>query len=299
MKILQYIKSNTQKIYRRYRLHDYINSDLITGDDFLPTKSELMSYDKLLVSDPRSSYALVSLAKDLGLPIVYDRTDNWSYLNSDTLNLRIKDYAISKIEEEYVINNADKITYSSYTLAPNKINSLYVPNGGDYNLQYTHKGNTKIATYIGYQSNKLDIELIQKLASFNPDWKFEIYLGVLTDIPGDNISVHSFIPKDKLNAMLLKCKLGIIAFKPSAWTEGMLPLKVHDYINNSLDVVYSNVPGIKGESNISKLCSELDINNLDLDSYLDKYNKNDWESISELYSWDKILNDIAIYLELK
>lgn len=265
--------------YRRVRLSEYLKKKY--GDRYLcidPLKDifkipKLGSNNIIIFSRPILKQNMLTLLKK-GNKLIYERTDNWKVC-SDTYDERDLQH----------VNSVDIVTNSArYLYEESKKyneNSYFIPNGCkeynyvDYNIQ---KYETKTAIYIGNHLNKVDCELIDSIAKRNPNWNIHFYSPEHHTFTSNNVIIKDYIDDETdLYKELRKCHIGLIPFIQGEWTNGMLPLKLLQYQNAHLPILYTNCPEAKYWDNT------IEYSNQPLDDILqskfnfDQYNgKLDW-----------------------
>ena len=207
-----------------------------------------------------------------GAKLIYDRTDNWSDL-SEQFNTN----------EIALINNADVAFCTSNYLYNNvpegcdletwkkKCTLIYTSCNKKYEVPTVKKYTTPTAVYAGVGIKKVNWMMFAVLAEQNPDWNFKFYvrddhqeINILKGI--SNVEILPLIPEESLHNELSKCHIGLVYYKPSGYTDGMLPLKVYDYFNARIPVVFYGCPELR---EFSDCCFEED-GSINLNDILEK-----------------------------
>lgn len=169
-------------------------------------------------------------------------------------------FALSNAKEalkihNYLIKNANLITYSAKSLKPKVSNkSVFIPNGVDINLfKLDQKNlNREGVVYVGAIDNKwFDWGSLIYAAKNLRHVNFDIYGNTPSKYPKlpPNIHLKGFIPQSEVPSVLSKAKVGIIPFKKNHITDYVLPLKVFEYSSMGLPTV---AMGLKELSNLNK-----------------------------------------------
>lgn len=237
--------------YRRYKLNAYLKERFTIDTVSLPSDDIINKHYKLVIfSDPRNSYlAYLKAIYDKSF-IVYDKTDNWRACGTKAIAM-----------DDLLMKNANIIFCSSkflYDTLADKSNAYFVPNGCDVcPYEPCEKYKRKTAVYIGHGRKKINWQFINSLAKQNPDWDILIYgEKLLEDIKVNHVTQANVIykgslPEEELFEEIKKCHVGLIPFLDSAWTRGMLPLKLFKYTNARLPTLYINCPECEPYSKVA------------------------------------------------
>ena len=137
--------------------------------------------------------------------------------------------------------------------------------------------------------SKVDINFLNELAEKNIDWDIKVFAsGDKNENLSKKIIFHTFVTEDVLHEELCKCHVGLIPFVLNGYTKGMLPLKLFNYANAHLPVLYSNCDNCRN-FNFAFSTEKHSLDDLlnfsfDFDSYLQEF---DWNKKFE-YMLEKI-----------
>lgn len=268
-------ENGTHASLRRYKLNKYLKEKYAVDTIYdCISKGTILFYKKykyIVVSCQYSKLAL-KIKEVTGAKLIYDRTDNWSALNEQF-----------SMNETMLINNADIAFCSSdylYNNVPDncdleawkkKCTLIYTGCSKKYDAPTVKKYDTPTAVYAGVAIAKVNWVMLAVLAEQNPDWNFKLYvrtdhqnINVLSGIP--NIEILPLVSEEALHDELSKCHVGLIYYKPSAYTDGMLPLKVYDYFNARIPSVFYGCAELR---KFSDCCFE-DDGSINLNDILEK-----------------------------
>ena len=155
-----------------------------------------------------------------------------------------------RLEREFVANTNATI-FSSDALKENKgwkVPGYVVKNGVDLRifnriaqeLNLNHE--KKIIGYVGTIDERLDFDLLKKLAIANPDFDFHFIGRVITaaaeqlkSLP--NVKLFGPVTPEKLPGMMQHFEVGIIPFVKNEFTRNVYPMKVNEYLAMGVPVV--------------------------------------------------------------
>jgi glycosyltransferase involved in cell wall biosynthesis len=225
---------------------------------------EYASYVKLL----RPDY-LVYHAYDL-----YSKTPGWNQELAD--------------QQEYLLNNANLVIASSEKIA-NQLESIsgkavtVLPNAADYEAfktAFDHRRDMpedmrgipepRIA-YIGNINRKVDLPLIADLAYKHRNWHFVI-VGGIGNLDSDTgkaleqcqnlANVHFLGAKTykELPTYLSYMHIALMCYRieDSLWTEGIYPLKMHEYLSAGLPVISADIPSVREFDHVIEIVRNID-----------------------------------------
>lgn len=158
----------------------------------------------------------------------------------------------------------------------------FLPNGVDYETFATAEQTTTSPDdlrgiphprlgYTGRINRKVDLSLIDELASRRPDWHFVI-VGGLRDLDEataaaasrcrERANVHLLGEKDpgSLPAYISRMDVNLMCYRhgPGLWTEGIYPLKLHEYLAAGAPVVSSDLESVREFSDVVHIVSGAD-----------------------------------------
>ena len=222
--------------------------------------------------------------------IIYDRSDNWKdYIDNDTngikypndeITIELSDCLISCSKENY-----DNISHKNHHL---------IHNGCDYKVYDTTK-KQKIAIYIGYNGFKFDFDKLNTLANKNMDWTFHILVKKNIDKLNysKNILFSDFTSDElTLDRLLESSSIGLILFKDNKWAKAMDPLKIYQYINAKIPIIYNGITMENFKDVSYRYSKDLNMDNINLDT--DLFNKYQKE-----ISWNNYLNKITDLIKIE
>jgi glycosyltransferase involved in cell wall biosynthesis len=142
--------------------------------------------------------------------------------------------------------------------------SYQVPNATDYdNFSRAAQGYRDIVVdaaiakypkpvigYVGYILNRIDFDLVGRIASRHPDWQF-VFLGprmaslVLPNIVQQQKNIHFLdpVPYKKLPELMRAMDVFTIPHHIEQATKGMSPIKIYDYLATGKPIVCTPVEG--------------------------------------------------------
>lgn len=217
-------------------------------------KKQLTNYlDCLDITNPWSwsynPFDVTFLDKSIFKKSVFDTVDDWRYHSVF--------YAWKKLlnkNYKYIAFKADTIFGVSRALAHTfdkewRRNIDVISNGVEYiknGEELKRKHAAKIVVYLGTLENRIDIALLQKMASEHRDKRF-VFIGPIwstvkksLDVALSRYSNCKFLgrmPYFKATQYLLSCDVGIVPHKRTTFTSSNDPLKIYDYLAAGLPVV--------------------------------------------------------------
>lgn len=224
--------------YRRFKLSAYLKNrfgkqyeSIKDMDSFL--KARQYHYKTVIVSIPTN---IKKILKDISYEyLIYDRSDNWSAFSGK-----------NKDNEDFILEKADRITYTAKTLFIPKYENkmVYLTNGlTKYDYVKDEKFKNKTAIYIGRTGKKVDWDFLNKLAIKNPTWDILVYSSMdLSEYCHNNIIFKGFLNEKDLFNVIKKCHVGLIPFIETDYTKAMCPLKLFNYANGHIPTLYLNSP---------------------------------------------------------
>ena len=155
-----------------------------------------------------------------------------------------------RLEREFVENTKAAI-FSSEALKENKawnVPGYVVKNGVDLRifssissaLKLSHE--KKIIGYVGTVDDRLDFDLLKKLAIANPQFDFHFIGRVITGASEQlkalpNVKLFGPVTPEKLPGMMQHFEAGIIPFVKNDFTRNVYPMKVNEYLAMGIPVV--------------------------------------------------------------
>jgi glycosyltransferase involved in cell wall biosynthesis len=106
------------------------------------------------------------------------------------------------------------------------------------------------------QDHKVDVPLVAAAARLRPDWCFALVgpvgeglgrrdLGA-TELP-PNVVLRGHAAREALPAVMRGFHVGVVPYRINAYTEGVFPMKVFEYLAAGLPVVSTPLPSLVGE----------------------------------------------------
>ena len=226
----------------------------------------------LVISFPSDCVAIPSFIKSE--KIIYERTDNWQVTGE-------------KYSDDFMLGIADVVVCSSkwlyeQTKEMTKAKVILIENGGTrYVVENTVKDIDRYC-YIGKHSDKVDYEWMNSLDKevdlFGPFESVD-----LSSYP--RLHKVGYFEEAEMVEKISHYQAGLVAFVNSDWTKGMMPIKLYNYKNAGLDIIYHN-------------CEEADI---DLDTMNWDYVFKKWvEAVDikdEVIVNDNLHKDVVTFLD--
>lgn len=160
-------------------------------------------------------------------------------------------------QEKQFMHKADALIFSSETLRQDKAiagkPSFVVNNGVDISIftaavkskQIKKSNNNKLIGYVGSIDDRLNYDLLRKMALQFPDDTFKMigrtvgpHAQALAGL--QNISFTGAINADQLPALIAEFDLGIIPFVKNEFTQNIYPMKINEYFAMGVPVVMSD-----------------------------------------------------------
>lgn len=256
--------------YRRFRLNEALKKKYKVSTIYGGFKPEWFNTAKaLVISDPRESIELCMYAKTNGIPVYYDRTDNWSALYSGV--------------EQWLFDYADYITTSAEYLQTG--NSTLIENGYEKWNGTIPENKSNIAVYVGKSANKPDEEFVHRLMAENPDWQF---VSIGASIEG---TIHMpLLPWERMMSFIKNAKIGLIPLKNEDYFHGQFTLKVWDYLQAGLSVIAHNTKNMEHLPNFHEVKQPVKFDDYTFEAI-------DWSKYKD-YEWDKVTERILKCYEL-
>ena len=272
--------------YRRYIINEYLKTKYEVYTINEKNIIELFKYKNSIVyiSKPIIPVSLLEQLKSKGIPIIYDRTDNWECCPLDNPNTY---YDIETIKLSDIVINSSEFLYESSKKFTDKC--LYISNGAFYHEKMlTEKHLKQTIVYIGSNGNKLDWNLLNNIAYKYSDFNVNLF-GISKNIPKKlekNVNLLPFIENEyELFKELCKCHIGIIPFIKSEFTKGMFPLKLIQYFMADLPVIYTNCESAKTFNECIEYSDSIDLYNVSKMQF-------NYSEYKQKYSWSSILDKI-------
>jgi len=111
--------------------------------------------------------------------------------------------------------------------------------------------------HVGRLNRKIDIQLMLQLAGEHPQWSFAL-VGPLVDLDSQdavsyeqskslpNLHLLGLKQREELPRYLHALDVGVMAYRTGVlWTEGIYPLKLHEYLACGLPIVSADIPAVR------------------------------------------------------
>jgi glycosyltransferase involved in cell wall biosynthesis len=116
-----------------------------------------------------------------------------------------------------------------------------------------------IIGFIGaVQEHKVDTELVAAFARERPDWRVRLVgpvgiglsrTGISADLFPSNVELVGHVPREELPDEVATFDVGIIPYRQNAYTAGVFPMKIFEYLGAGVPVVSTPLPSLVGEVN--------------------------------------------------
>ncbi|PWL31616.1 glycosyltransferase [uncultured Roseivirga sp.] len=164
--------------------------------------------------------------------------------------------------EEIYMPLVDEVICTSTTLQSNKLplakQVKFIPNGVNLDIflaphNEKSKGNT--IGYVGAVDKRIDFELISYCAENLPEYNFEFYGPVKTELPPlpSNVSLMGSVEQHMLPDKMQNFDVGLIPFVKSKLTAAIYPLKINEYLAMGKPVVASNFSDLSDFSKVAEI----------------------------------------------
>jgi glycosyltransferase involved in cell wall biosynthesis len=119
------------------------------------------------------------------------------------------------------------------------------------------EGQRPVIGFIGaVQEHKVDVALLAEVARARPQWRFvlagPVGLGLRETTIGaasfpDNVEMPGLVERADLPSLVASFDVGLIPYVQNAYTRGVFPMKVFEYLGAGLPVVATPLPALVGE----------------------------------------------------
>jgi len=110
--------------------------------------------------------------------------------------------------------------------------------------------------YVGAINQKVDFDLVLRLARLQSSWQFVLVGPVRNLLPGDqevidelkecrNVHLIGAVPQHRTPEILRNLDVGFVCYRTLEWTLAGYPLKMLEYLAAGLPVVASNLPAVR------------------------------------------------------
>ena len=243
--------------------------------------------------------------KILNSKLIYYLADEFEFQHRYRLNTNLIDFTRKFIRKTDCVICTSNNLYNKYKNYNKKM--FLVPSGVDlkkFNLlkKIKYKNNLYIRKkptigFIGSVSYILDFQLINKVASANPEYDFVFvgpkYQEVNSFKLSPNIHFQNQVSHDEIPFILNSFDIGMLPYKVNDFTNKVYPFKVNEYLAVGLPVISTKTLEMvifnKNHNNVIRIINNEDeFNSAIKDLYKNKnYNKNDLINIAKNNSWDK------------
>lgn len=134
----------------------------------------------------------------------------------------------------------------------------FIPNGVNLDIflaPHNEKANGHTIGYIGAIDTRIDFELIDYCASNLPEYVFEFYGPVKTELPQlpRNVKFLGALAQTALPEKIQNFEAGLIPFVKNKLTEAIYPLKINEYLAMGKPVVASNFSDLSDFSKVAEI----------------------------------------------
>ena len=206
------------------------------------------------------------------LPFVKElKADHVVYHAYDLFRFMEKDSTGVERDENQLLESADLVIATSEETAKdfrNRTNRQIeiLGNGVDWSRfvdgprppvppELAHISRPRIG-YVGAINEKVDFDLILRLARRQRSWQFVLVGPVRNLLPGDkellqelnecrNVHLVGAVPQHRTPEILRNLDVGLVCYRSLRWTLAGYPLKMLEYLAAGLPVVASNLPAVR------------------------------------------------------
>lgn len=192
--------------------------------------------------------------------VVFDAVDDWSeHENFKSVKSVLKEnYAKIESRADIIFTVAEDLK----NLFSKHSNVHWIPNGVDFEHFNTSKGSVPailskiealpgaVVGYVGVIQNRIDFDLVAKIAQLHPSESFVFVGPVWPDAEIEKVkglsNVHFFgaVSYSVLPLVISSFNVGIIPHKINAFTASMNPLKLYEYLAVGIPVVTTKIAGL-------------------------------------------------------
>lgn len=164
--------------------------------------------------------------------------------------------------EEMYMPLVDEVICTSSTLKntkkPMAKEVKFIPNGVNLDIflaPHNEKSKSNTIGYIGAIDKRIDFDLIVFCAQNLPEYNFEFYGPVKTELPTlpENVKFLGSLDQNKLPEKIQNFDVGLIPFVKSKLTEAIYPLKINEYLAMGKPVVASNFSDLSDFSKVAEI----------------------------------------------
>lgn len=156
----------------------------------------------------------------------------------------------------------DEVICTSSKLQENKAplakEVKFIPNGVNLDIflaPHNEKSNGHTIGYIGAIDSRIDFDLIDYCASKLPEYVFEFYGPVKTELPQlpKNVKFLGAVAQNALPEKIQNFEAGLIPFVKNKLTEAIYPLKTNEYLAMGKPVVATNFSDLSDFSKVAEV----------------------------------------------
>lgn len=135
----------------------------------------------------------------------------------------------------------------------------FIPNGVNLDIflaPHSEKSNSSnIVGYIGATDSRIDFELIDFCAKSLPEYEFQFFGPVKTELPRlpKNVKFMGAVEQSSLPEKIQHFTVGLIPFVKNKLTEAIYPLKINEYLAMGKPVVATNFSDLSDFSKVAEV----------------------------------------------
>lgn len=164
--------------------------------------------------------------------------------------------------EQMFMPLVDEVICTSSKLQENKAplakEVKFIPNGVNLDIflaPNNEKSNGLTIGYIGAIDSRIDFDLIHYCASHLPEYQFEFYGPIKTELPKlpENVKFMGSVAQNALPEKIQKFEVGLIPFVKNKLTEAIYPLKINEYLAMGKPVVATNFSDLSDFNKVAEV----------------------------------------------
>ena len=247
---------------------------------------------------------------------IYDITDDWTKFSGNQAHLKVvkrQDYelcvAASQVivcSEQLLVDKRDLVEAKNLHLIPNGVHVdhyLSVTDNSKQRHPVTQTWQKPVYGYTGtIHGDRVDVNLVAEIAKLNPNATIAMVGPNLLD--GDDqtrLSKHSNIvftgamPYSELPDIMRTFDVCVVPHVVTPFTESLNPIKLWEYLAAGKPIVSTNVAGFRDFPELVHVAESYDVflQNLDIALTEDSSLTVARQSVAQLHSWDKRIDQVA------